>query len=245
MMRAGCEMRSACSFSGLDCASSWDWRGRLVLLDVLWQSVSPRCPQEVHCTDLTRPVAGGLSGPAASEGCVVCLPEGVQLLCLIDKAADACRYLQTYGEWNRAAWLAKVGDCQRSSTWGRHSSLDLLTHNLEAFLAAKLLCKYFLVTLLLFFMSINYIAPCWKRQFPLVAIMRKQLAPLPAGCEPRLTQRCCSPCPSSSRPARQPSEAQRVPQDRPVWSGFYVRAVRCLCVNWASFSGPFEFGRVC
>lgn len=35
-------------------------------------------------------------------------PEGVQLLCLIDKAADACRYLQTYGEWNRAAWLAKV-----------------------------------------------------------------------------------------------------------------------------------------
>lgn len=38
----------------------------------------------------------------------VCLSEGVQLLCLIDKAADACRYLQTYGEWNRAAWLAKV-----------------------------------------------------------------------------------------------------------------------------------------
>ncbi|PKU30729.1 wd repeat-containing protein hypothetical protein [Limosa lapponica baueri] len=35
------------------------------------------------------------------------LIEGVQLLCLIDKAADACRYLQTYGEWNRAAWLAK------------------------------------------------------------------------------------------------------------------------------------------
>lgn len=48
--------------------------------------------------------------------CVTCvhklsfcsLSEGVQLLCLIDKAADACRYLQTYGEWNRAAWLAKV-----------------------------------------------------------------------------------------------------------------------------------------
>lgn len=39
---------------------------------------------------------------------VLCLPEGVQLLCLINKAADACRYLQTYGEWNRAAWLAKV-----------------------------------------------------------------------------------------------------------------------------------------
>ncbi|XP_075922520.1 WD repeat-containing protein 11 isoform X1 [Petromyzon marinus] len=36
------------------------------------------------------------------------LSEGVQLLCLIDKAADACRYLQTYGQWNQAAWLAKV-----------------------------------------------------------------------------------------------------------------------------------------
>ncbi|KAM9325042.1 WD repeat-containing protein 11 [Gastrophryne carolinensis] len=36
------------------------------------------------------------------------LAEGVQLLCLIDKAADACRYLQTYSEWNHAAWLAKV-----------------------------------------------------------------------------------------------------------------------------------------
>lgn len=43
------------------------------------------------------------------RGLFFCLPEGVQLLCLIDKAADACRYLQTYGEWNRAAWLAKVG----------------------------------------------------------------------------------------------------------------------------------------
>lgn len=40
----------------------------------------------------------------------MCVAEGVQLLCLIDKAADACRYLQTYGEWNRAAWLAKVGN---------------------------------------------------------------------------------------------------------------------------------------
>ncbi|XP_010210770.1 PREDICTED: WD repeat-containing protein 11, partial [Tinamus guttatus] len=36
------------------------------------------------------------------------LAEGVQLLCLIDKAADACRYLQTYGEWNCAARVAKV-----------------------------------------------------------------------------------------------------------------------------------------
>ena len=33
--------------------------------------------------------------------------EGVQLLCLIDKSLDACRYLQTYNEWSKAVWLAK------------------------------------------------------------------------------------------------------------------------------------------
>ena len=38
--------------------------------------------------------------------------EGAQLLCLIDKGLDACRYLQSYEEWEHAAWLAKVGmDC--------------------------------------------------------------------------------------------------------------------------------------
>jgi WD repeat-containing protein 11 len=36
------------------------------------------------------------------------LSEGVQLLCLIDKGADACRYLQTYGQWREAARLAKA-----------------------------------------------------------------------------------------------------------------------------------------
>lgn len=36
------------------------------------------------------------------------LSEGVQLLCLIDKGLDACRYLQTYDQWHQAAWLAKV-----------------------------------------------------------------------------------------------------------------------------------------
>ena len=34
--------------------------------------------------------------------------EGVQLLVLIDKGLDACRYLQDYGQWDQAAWLAKV-----------------------------------------------------------------------------------------------------------------------------------------
>jgi len=36
------------------------------------------------------------------------LSEGVQLLCLIEKGADACRYLQTYGRWRDAARLAKT-----------------------------------------------------------------------------------------------------------------------------------------
>ncbi|KAK3585480.1 hypothetical protein CHS0354_003328 [Potamilus streckersoni] len=35
------------------------------------------------------------------------LIEGVQLLCMIDKGLDACRYLQTYGSWDKAVWLAK------------------------------------------------------------------------------------------------------------------------------------------
>jgi len=34
--------------------------------------------------------------------------EGVQLLCLIGKSFDACRYLQTYDKWIDAAWLAKI-----------------------------------------------------------------------------------------------------------------------------------------
>ena len=33
--------------------------------------------------------------------------EGVQLLCLIDKVADACSYLQSYGHWDASLWLAK------------------------------------------------------------------------------------------------------------------------------------------
>ncbi|KAG7176660.1 WD repeat-containing protein 11-like [Homarus americanus] len=33
--------------------------------------------------------------------------EGVELLCLIGKAGDACRYLQSYGHWENSVWLAK------------------------------------------------------------------------------------------------------------------------------------------
>jgi hypothetical protein len=35
------------------------------------------------------------------------LTDGAQLLSLIDKGLDACRYLQTYGEWYLSIWLAK------------------------------------------------------------------------------------------------------------------------------------------
>lgn len=34
--------------------------------------------------------------------------DGVQLLCLIGKGLDACRYLQAAGQWEDSVWLAKV-----------------------------------------------------------------------------------------------------------------------------------------
>lgn len=34
--------------------------------------------------------------------------EGVQLLCLIGKGLDACRYLTSYSRWGAAAWLARA-----------------------------------------------------------------------------------------------------------------------------------------
>uniref|UniRef100_A0A3B4G5C2 WD repeat-containing protein 11 n=1 Tax=Pundamilia nyererei TaxID=303518 RepID=A0A3B4G5C2_9CICH len=67
------------------------------------------------------------------------LAEGVQLLCLIDKAADACRYLQTYGEWNRAAWLAKVRLNPAESSdvlkrWAEHLCSPQVNHKSKAIL---------------------------------------------------------------------------------------------------------------
>lgn len=53
------------------------------------------------------------------------ISEGVQLLCLIDKGQDACRYLQTYGEWHHSVWLAKSTLDERDvaevfSRWADH-----------------------------------------------------------------------------------------------------------------------------
>ncbi|XP_053406773.1 WD repeat-containing protein 11-like [Mercenaria mercenaria] len=55
------------------------------------------------------------------------LLEGVQLLCLIDKGMDACRYLQTYGAWELAVWLSKstlvyTECCEVLKRWVEHLS---------------------------------------------------------------------------------------------------------------------------
>jgi hypothetical protein len=36
------------------------------------------------------------------------IDEGIQMLCLIGKSFDACRYLQSYDRWTDSIWLAKI-----------------------------------------------------------------------------------------------------------------------------------------
>ena len=53
------------------------------------------------------------------------IQKGVQLLCLAGKRSDACRYLQSYGHWEDASWLAKVGLSDQAShpvfrSWASH-----------------------------------------------------------------------------------------------------------------------------
>lgn len=36
------------------------------------------------------------------------LTEGIELMCLMGKTLDACKYLQSYSQWEKAAWLAKA-----------------------------------------------------------------------------------------------------------------------------------------
>ncbi|XP_054721445.1 WD repeat-containing protein 11-like [Uloborus diversus] len=43
------------------------------------------------------------------------ISEGVQLLCLIQKASDGCRYLQGAGRWIQGAWLAKAALSENES----------------------------------------------------------------------------------------------------------------------------------
>lgn len=147
----------------------------------------------------------------------LCLPEGVQLLCLIDKAADACRYLQTYGEWNRAAWLAKVGAVSVRTRADIPSDLSLTIQK-------RFGCK---ATLQIF-----------PGNSPPVLYERRQHCFLQGGslrwwqlCEssrflsllgvsPDCTQRCCGPVPpprgqQQHWAVRQPSEAQCVTGQAP------------------------------
>lgn len=76
------------------------------------------------------------------------LAEGVQLLCLIDKGLDACRYLQTYGEWDRAAWLAKATlnypDCAEvMRRWIEHLSSTHTSQQSKAVLVLLSLGKFY------------------------------------------------------------------------------------------------------
>ena len=51
--------------------------------------------------------------------------DGIQLLSLIDKGLDACRYLQAYGQWEQAAWLAKV--ITQFHCYGYHKVVTVVT----------------------------------------------------------------------------------------------------------------------
>ncbi|KAL4232352.1 WD repeat-containing protein 11 [Mactra antiquata] len=67
------------------------------------------------------------------------LMEGVQLLCLIDKGIDACRYLQTYGVWEPAVWLAKstlsyTECCEVLKRWVEHLSSTQVNQKSQAVL---------------------------------------------------------------------------------------------------------------
>lgn len=53
--------------------------------------------------------------------------DGVQLLCLIGKGLDACRYLESYGHWGAATWLARAvlspqDACEVIRKWADHLS---------------------------------------------------------------------------------------------------------------------------
>ncbi|EDO36880.1 predicted protein [Nematostella vectensis] len=75
------------------------------------------------------------------------LTEGIQLLCLIDKGLDACRYLQTYGEWQRSASLAKATlnypDCAEvMRRWIEHLSSTHTSQQSKAVLVLLSLGKF-------------------------------------------------------------------------------------------------------
>ncbi|EDV20115.1 uncharacterized protein TRIADDRAFT_10380, partial [Trichoplax adhaerens] len=96
------------------------------------------------------------------------LYEGVQLLCLIGKNVDACRYLQTYGEWDKAAWLAKATLSSNECFDMYRQWIDSLlnsTQEDQAILVALSLCDFtkvleLLYSLRLFDRAILFLEAC-------------------------------------------------------------------------------------
>merc|ERR1712142_18477 len=68
--------------------------------------------------------------------------EGCQLLCLINKALDACRYMQTYGQWHQAIWLAK-------STLEESDSAQVLRRYVDHLCSANVNLKSYAILVLL------------------------------------------------------------------------------------------------
>ena len=56
---------------------------------------------------------------------------GVQLLCVIHKALDACRYLQSNGQWDKSIWLAKVSRFRLGACPARALSTESQTRQIS------------------------------------------------------------------------------------------------------------------
>ncbi|XP_071090050.1 WD repeat-containing protein 11-like isoform X1 [Haliotis cracherodii] len=99
------------------------------------------------------------------------LSEGVQLLCLIDKGLDACRYLQTYGNWDKAVWLAKVrtpcatldnNECSEvMKRWADHLCGTQVNQKSKALLVLLSLGQFFKVVEMLYGMRCFDRATCF------------------------------------------------------------------------------------
>ncbi|XP_041368583.1 WD repeat-containing protein 11-like [Gigantopelta aegis] len=94
------------------------------------------------------------------------LSEGVQLLCLIDKGLDACRYLQTYGSWDKAVWLAKsslnFAECSEViKRWADHLCSTQVNHKSKALLVLLSLGQFVKVVEMLYGMRSFDRAACF------------------------------------------------------------------------------------
>lgn len=54
------------------------------------------------------------------------LSDGVELLCLINKHSDACKYYMSFGMWQEAVWLAKISLSKEDSLSVMYRWVDLL-----------------------------------------------------------------------------------------------------------------------